>query len=68
MKEDQPGTGQILNAEKIELLAQTPMVAPFGFFQPRQILVQLLLGEPGCAVNALQLLVLFVAFPVGASH
>ena len=44
MEENQAGAGQFLNAEQIQLLAQLAMVALLGFFQPFEILVQLLLA------------------------
>ena len=64
MEEDQAGTGEFLNAEKIQFLPQFAMVALLGFFEFVEVLVEFLLSEPGCAVDALQLAVLFVAFPV----
>ena len=45
MPEDQPGPGQFLDAEQIELLAQLAMVALLGFFQLLQVLVQIFLRE-----------------------
>ncbi len=66
MKENQSRTGEFLNAEEIELLAELAMVALLRFLDLGQVLVEFLLREPGCAVDALQLLVLLVALPVGA--
>ena len=66
VKEDQPRTGQFLDAEQIELLAQLAMVALLGFLQLGEILVEILLAEKRRAVDALQLRVLLVAFPVRA--
>src|SRR5690349_12768172 len=64
MKENQTGTGQLLNAEQVEFLSQLAMVAPFGFFQTVEILVEFLLGEERRPVNSLQLGILFVALPI----
>ena len=66
MEEDQAGPGEFLDAEQVELLAELAVVALLGLFQPLQVLVQFLLGEEGGAVDALQLLVVLVALPVGA--
>ena len=56
----------LIHREQFEFFAQPPVVAPLGFLQPVQVLVQFLLGEEGGAVDALQLLVVLVAFPIGA--
>ena len=66
MEEDQPGPGQFLNAEQVQLLAQLAVVALLGLFELLEVLVQVLLAEEGGAVDALQLLVVLVALPVGA--
>ncbi len=42
------------------------MIAFLGLFELRQIFVQFLLGEERRAVDALQLRVLFVPFPISA--
>ena len=65
-KKISPGPAEFLNAKEVELLAELAVVAFLGFFELGQIVVQLLLGEKRSAVDALQLRVLFVAFPVGA--
>ena len=54
--------------EEVELGAELAVVAPLGLLQPVQVLGQRLLGLPGRAVDALQLLALLVAAPVGAGH
>src|SRR5579864_9046090 len=66
MPEDQSRSGQLLDAEEVELLAEHAMVALFGFFERDEVLVKIFLVEERGAVDALQLLVLFVAQPVGA--
>ena len=66
MEEDQPRPGEFLNAEEIQLLAELAVIALLRFFELVQVLVEFLLCEPRGAVDALQLLVLLVAFPVGA--
>ena len=43
VEENQPRTGQLLDAEQIELLAQLAMVALLGFFELGEVLVELLL-------------------------
>jgi len=67
MKENQPGAGEFLDAEQIELFAELAMVALFGLLHLLEIGVKFLGGKEGRAVNALELLVVLVAFPVGAS-
>jgi hypothetical protein len=52
--------------EQAQLLADHPVVALLGLFDPRQVLVQVLLGGKGCAVNALQLFLLLVSAEVRA--
>jgi hypothetical protein len=42
------------------------MVALLGIFQPGEILIQLLLGEERRAVDALQLLIVFITLPIRA--
>ncbi len=66
MEEDQTRPGEFLNAEEIEFLAELPVVAFLRFFQSGEVFVEFLFGEPGGSVDALQLLVLLVALPVGA--
>ena len=68
MPEDQPRPGFVLNAEKIELRSQPPVIAPLGLFQAVQIFVEFRLREKAGAVNALHLRIAFLAFPVGARH
>ena len=57
-----------LHVEKLHRLADLAVVALFGLFQPLHIGVQILLGRPGGAVDALKLFALAVAPPVGAGQ
>jgi hypothetical protein len=57
-----------LQVEQVELLADLAVVALFGFFDALDVGRQLLLVGPGGAVDALQLLVLGIAAPVGAGQ
>ena len=66
MPEDQPRPGEFLDRKQVELFAQHAMVALLRFFDAGEVGVEILLREKRRAVNALQLLVLFVAQPVGA--
>ena len=66
MEEDQSGPGEFLDAEEVELLAQLAVVALLGLFHLFEIGFQILRREEGGAVDALQLLVVLVALPVGA--
>src|ERR1700722_7638047 len=66
--EDEAGAGELLNAEQVELLAQDAMVAARGFFKAGEVRVEILLREESCAVNALELRILFVAEPIGAGE
>src|SRR6266481_8313360 len=44
------------------------MVTAFGFFEPKEVLVEILLVGPGGAVDALQLGVPGIAAPIGARY
>src|ERR1017187_4142087 len=66
MEEDESGTGEFLDAEEVELLAELAVVALLGLFHLFEVGVEILGGEEGGAVNALELLVVLVALPVGA--
>ena len=66
MPENQAGAGFFLNAEEIELRAEFAVIAALGFFQAMQVFVEFFLREEGGGVDALQLRVAFLAFPVGA--
>jgi hypothetical protein len=57
-----------VDVEQVEFLAQLAVVALLGFLDALDVLVELLLVGPGRAVDALQLLVLGVAAPVGAGQ
>ena len=58
----------VVEAEEIELHAEAAMIAAFGFFAPAQVRVELFLGRPDSAVDALQHRPLLGAAPVGAGH
>ena len=66
----QAGADLVGEAEQVELVAEPAVVAALRLLDPVQVLVERLLGRPGGAVDALQLLVLLVAAPVGggAAH
>jgi hypothetical protein len=49
-------------------IAQLAVVALLGFLEHGQVLLQVVLGRPGGAVDALQHLVAVVAAPVGTGH
>jgi hypothetical protein len=66
--EHQARPGQFLNAEQVELLAEQTMIAFGCFFKARKVLVHGLLRKESCAVNTLQLGILFVAQPVSAGQ
>ena len=66
MPENQAGSGFVLNAEKIEFLAELAMVAALGFLELVQIFVEFFLFDETRAVNPLHLRIFFVALPVGA--
>src|SRR5215469_8819662 len=53
--------------EQIELASEPPMVAPLRLLQLEQILVEILFVRPGGTINPLQLRILRVAAPIGAS-
>ena len=66
MPEDQAGAGFVLNAEKIEFLAELAMVAALGFLELVQIFVEFFLLDEAGAVDPLHLRIFFLALPVGA--
>src|SRR5688572_29908179 len=55
-----------MKEEQLELAAQLAMITLLRFFEPFQVLRELLLREPGRAVDALQHLPLFIAAPIRA--
>ena len=62
-----PGPGGFLNAEKLQLRAEFAMIAALGFFDSMEIFVEFfLLKKQG--VNALELRISFLAFPIGAGN
>ena len=57
--------GFFLQVEQVHLAAQLAVVALGGFLQPQQMRVELLLVEPGGAIDAAEHGVLLVAAPIG---
>src|SRR5262249_37401790 len=55
----------VVEVEQVQLASELSMVALLGLFQPPQVLVELLLAEPGGAVDPLKHRVLLVTAPVG---
>ena len=45
MPEDQPWTGELLDAEQVQLLAEQAMVALFGFLNGSEVLLEIFLVE-----------------------
>src|SRR5260370_13807427 len=66
MPEDEAGAGFVLNAEEVQLGAELAMIATLGFLQAMEVFVQLFFGEEAGGVNALQLRISFLTFPVRA--
>src|SRR5450631_4279582 len=66
MPEDEAWAGFFLNAEEVELHADLAVVAALGFFKAMQIFVELSLSVESGGVDALQLGIAFLTFPVGA--
>ena len=56
-----------MNAEELELSANLAMIAALGLFQAMEVFLQLFLREKARGVNALELRIAFLTFPVGAS-
>src|ERR1700761_5081526 len=68
MPEDESRSGDFLDREQIELLAQQSMIAASSLFQSREMLVQFLFREECRSVDALQLRILLVTEPIGSSE
>src|SRR4029077_18703737 len=66
MKEDQALSGELLDAEQIEFLAELAVVAFLGFFELMKIRVEFLLVEERRAVDTLQLGIVFIPLPICA--
>ena len=67
MPEDEAGAGFVLDAEEFELGAKLAMIAALGFLEAMEIFVQLFFCKEAGGINALELRIAFLAFPVGAS-
>ena len=57
-----------VNVKQVQLATQFSVVTLFGLLQHREVLLQIILGSPSCAINSLQHFVSVVATPVGTSH
>ena len=66
VEEDESRACKFLDAEEIEFLAEFAMVALLGLFHLFEVGVEVLGGEEGGPVDALKLLIVLVALPVGA--
>ena len=64
VEDRQAGADLVGEAEQVEVAAELAVVAALGLLDPVQVLLERLLGLPGGAVDALELLVLLVAAPV----
>ena len=60
--------GFFLQVEQVHLAAQLAVVALGGFLQPQQMRVELLLVQPGGAIDAAEHGVLLIAAPIGARN
>ena len=58
----------VVNMKQVQFAAQFAVVTLLGLFQHRQVLLQVILGRPGGAVNTLQHFIFVVTAPVGAGH
>src|SRR5215813_5186803 len=66
MPKDESGPGFLFNAEEVELRSKLAMVASLGLLEAMKVFVQLLLCEKGGGIDALQLRISFLPFPIGA--
>src|SRR6478672_3818434 len=66
MPQNQPRPDVLLNRVEIELLADDAMVALAGFLEPADVALEVVLAEPGGAVDALQHLAALIAAPIRA--
>src|ERR1700722_19861340 len=66
MEEDQAWSGELLDTEQIQLLAQLAMIALLSFLQALQISVLIFLVEERRAIDALQARLMLIALPVSA--
>src|SRR4051794_34978588 len=68
MPENQSRADVFLNREEIELLPDHAVVALARFLEPSDVLVEILFGEPGRAIDALEHLSALVAAPIRAGR
>src|SRR5438477_8627472 len=66
MPQNQPGPDVFLDREEIPLPADDAVIALTRLFEPRDVPLEVLLGEPRSAVNALQHLAALIAAPIRA--
>src|SRR5258706_16238996 len=66
--ENQARAGRFLDAEKIKLRAEFPVIAPLGFFHAVQVFVQLFLRVESQGIDALQLRIPFLTLPVSTGN
>ena len=59
------GTDLIGEREEVKFRAKPAVIATLSFLQKSQVRLQVVLGWPGGAVDALELLILLIAQPVG---
>ena len=64
--ENQAGAGFFLDAEKIEFRAKLAVIAALGFLEAVEMRVEFFLREKCRGVDALQLRIAFLAFPIRA--
>src|SRR6202012_4553871 len=63
--EDEARARDLLDGEEVELLAEDAVIARLGLLELLEVGVQIFLREEGRAVDALELLVVFLAQPIG---
>src|SRR5690606_25075328 len=70
VEDGEAGADLLRDGEQVQLAAQLAVVALLGLGEELQVRLQLVLGRPGGAVDALELLVLLAAAPVrgGVPH
>ena len=67
VKDCETRTNFLWKREKIELLAELSMVSLRGFLHALLECAKVVFRSPGCSINSLQLLVLFITAPIGSS-
>src|SRR5215217_3213371 len=67
-KHRQPRAHIIVEDKKLEFTTKLAVVALFRFLEHRKVFIEFLPSFKRCAVNTLELRILFIAFVVGAGH